>query len=143
MPELPSAKYYVFHLVRHNARLFAQTADEEAASQTETNDFFLSWQPHVRQILGAHAYGMTPEWDWMGVFGVNEISDWEAFREEYARRFPGRTERSLSLAGVSHEEFVRATDRIEHYQRLRKLGVYPGGSERPRSRSDFLISAKA
>lgn len=122
-------KYYVFHMVKHLPEYFAQTPEVEAASQKQINDFFLSWHPRVRQIIGAHAMNMAGEWDWMGVFGVDELSDWEAFREEYRRRFPGRTEKSLSLLGVSHEEFVRATARIQHYQQLRALGSYPGGAE--------------
>lgn len=123
------SKYYVFHLVRHAPGFFAQTPEEEAESQREINAFVLSWSPRVRQIVGAHAMGMAQEWDWMGVFAVDEPSDWEAFREEYRRRFPGRTEKNLSMIGVGHEEFVRATGTVDHYEKLRELGVFPGGAE--------------
>jgi hypothetical protein len=122
-------KYYIFHLVKHTPVLFNSSPEEEAASQRTVNEFFRSWYPRVCQILGAHALGLTADWDWMGVFAVDEVSDWEAFREEYSRRFPGRTERSLSLTGVSHEEFVRATSGVDHYKKLRAMGVFPGGSE--------------
>lgn len=123
-------KYLVFQLVRHTSEYYEQSPAEEAASQTRINEFFLSWHPRVRQILGAHAMNMAGEWDWLGVFTCEELSDWEAFREEYRRRFPGRTEKSLSLPGVSHQEFVRATDDIAHYRELRRLGVYPGTAEK-------------
>lgn len=122
-------KYYVFQLVRHSPAFFAQTPEEEARSQAEINDFFHSWYPRVRQMIGAHSMNMAGDWDWMGVFGVEELSDWEAFREEYRRRFPGRTEKNLSLPGVSHAEFVRATASVSHYQALRALGSFPGGAE--------------
>ncbi len=123
-------KYLVFQLVRHTSEYYAQTAQQEAESQGKINAFFQSWYPRVQQILGAHAMNMTSEWDWMGVFTCNELSDWEAFREEYRRRFPDRTEKSLSLPGVSHEEFLRATSDIQHYKELRELGAFPGEAER-------------
>ncbi len=122
-------KYLIFHLVRHTASFYAQTPAEEAQTQEAINEFFLSWNPRVRQILGAHAMNMAGEWDWMGVFTTDELSDWEAFREEYRRRFPGRTEKSLSLPGVSHAEFTRATENVPHYKALRELGAYPGAIE--------------
>lgn len=122
-------KYYIFHLVRHTPALYAQSPEEEAQTQKEVNEFIKSWYPRVRQVLGAHANGLAEEWDWLGVFGTDELSDWEAFREEYIRRFPGRTEESLSIPGVSHEEFVRATADIAHYKKLRELGAFPGDSE--------------
>jgi hypothetical protein len=125
-----NAKYYIFHLVRHNNTLFSSTPKEEAQTQTQVNAFFRSWHPRVRQLLGGHALGLAGEWDWMGVFGVDELSDWEAFREEYNRRFTGRTEKSLSLPAVSHQEFIRATGEIGHYKELRgTYGMFPGGSE--------------
>lgn len=124
-----TSKYYIFHFVRHAAAFYAQSPEEEASSQREINDFILSWSPRVQQVLGAHAMGMAQDWDWMGVFAVDELSSWEAFREEYRRRFPGRTEKNLSLFGVGHDEFVRATGEIPHYQQLRELGVFPGGAE--------------
>lgn len=124
-------KYLVFHLVRHSEDFYSQNAEEEAKSQAVVNDFFRSWHPRVRQMIGAHAMNMAGEWDWMGVFSCDELSDWEAFREDYKRRFPGRTEKSLSLLGVSHKEFQRATDQIPHYKALRELGLFPGMSEIP------------
>lgn len=123
-------KYLVFQLVRHTAEYYEQTPREEAESQKKINDFFLSWYPRVQQILGAHAMNMAGEWDWLGVFTCDELSDWEAFREEYRRLFPSRTEKSLSLPGVSHQEFLRATSGIEHYKQLRKLGAFPGEAEK-------------
>ena len=123
-------RYLIFHLVRHTDALYAQTPEEEARSQREVNEFILSWYPRVQQFAGAHAMGMVEGWDWMGLFGADELGDWEAFHEDYRRRFPGRTERSLALPGISHEEFVRATDHMPHYKALRKMGVYPGGAER-------------
>lgn len=123
-------KYLIFHLVRHTSSFYAQTPQEEAESQTLINDFFISWSPRVRQILGSHAMNLAGEWDWMGVFTVDELSDWEAFREEYRRLFPGRTEKSLSLPGVSHEEFARATANVPHYKALRELGAHPGAVEK-------------
>jgi hypothetical protein len=129
MQNLLHSKYLVFHLVKHTAQFYNQSAEEEAASQQEINTFFHEWHPRVRQILGGHALGLAGEWDWIGVFAVDELSDWEALREEYKRRFPGRTEKFLSLPAVSHEEFTRATDSIAHYKKLRALGVYPGGAE--------------
>ena len=126
----PGSKYLIFHLVRHSKGFYAQSAETEAQTQVEVNEFFRSWSPRVRQILGAHAMGLVANWDWIGVFAVDELSDWEAMREEYNRRFPGRTEESLSLPGVTHGEFQRATDRVEHYQKLRTLGVFPGGAEK-------------
>jgi hypothetical protein len=129
-------KYLIFHLVRHSSLFYAQTPEEENTSQEAINEFFLSWSPRVRQIIGAHAMNMAGDWDWMGVFTANELSDWEAFREEYRRRFPGRTEKSLSLLGVSHEEFTRATENIPHYQALRALGSYPGAVEKEYSREE-------
>ena len=123
------SKYYIFHLVRHTPALYAQNPEEEAKSQKEINDFIRGWHPRVRQVLGAHANGLAEEWDWLGVFGADELSDWEAFREEYIRLFPGRTEKSVSIPGVSHEEFVRATSTIPHYKQLRALGAFPGGAE--------------
>lgn len=128
-------KYYVFHLVRHAADYYAQSPEEEARTQAEINDFFKSWYPRLEQLIGAHAMNMAGEWDWMGVFGVDELSDWEAFREEYRRLFPGRTEKNLSLLGASHEEFTRATATIPHYVALRALGAFPGGAELPDSPS--------
>lgn len=124
-------RYLVFHLVRHSEAFYAQSPQEEAESQRQVNDFILSWHPRVRQVMGAHALGLAGEWDWMGVFAVDELSDWEAFREEYRRRFQGRTERSLSLPGVAHAEFVRATAHVDHYRALRALGAFPGGAELP------------
>jgi|GEM_PF-10893 len=128
-PQTGEPKYLIFHLVRHTESFYAQTPDEESKSQIEVNDFIRSWYPKVRQMIGAHAMGMAGEWDWMGVFGVSELSDWEAFREEYKRRFPGRTEKNLSMPGVGHQEFVRATDHVEHYRLLREMGVFPGQAE--------------
>jgi hypothetical protein len=122
-------KYLIFHLVRHSAVFYAQTPEEEAESQKAINEFFLSWYPRVKQIIGSHAMNMAGDWDWMGVFSVDELSDWEAFREEYRRRFPARAEKSLSLPGVSHVEFTRATQDIKHYRALRALNVYPGEAE--------------
>ena len=122
-------KYYIFQLVRHSAAYYAQTPEEEAESQEAINAFFRSWHPRVEQLLGAHAMNLAGDWDWLGVFGADELSDWEAFREEYRRKFPGRTEKALSLPGVSHEEFTRATADVQHYVRLRELGQYPGGAE--------------
>jgi len=122
-------KYYVVHLVKHAPLFYQQSAEEEAKSQTEINEFFLSWSPRVQQVLGIHALGLAGEWDWMGVFAMDELSDWEAFREDYKRRYTGRIEKYLSLPGVSHSEFVRATDPILHYKTLRRLGVYPGQGE--------------
>jgi hypothetical protein len=122
-------KYVICQMVRHTDEYYAQTPQEEAASQKRINDFFLSWSPRVQQILGVHAMNMTSDWDWFGIFTCNELSDWEAFREEYRRLFPGRTEKSLSLPGVSHQEFMRATAGIEHYRKLRELGAYPGQAE--------------
>jgi hypothetical protein len=130
MQELANSKYLVFHLVKHTAQFYAQTPEEEARSQEEINAFFHAWYPRVRQILGGHALGLSGEWDWIGVFAVDELSDWEALREDYKRRFPGRTEKFLSLPAVSHKEFTRATDSISHYKKLRALGVYPGGAEK-------------
>lgn len=128
-PQSREPKYLIFHLVRHTEGFYSQDPEEESKSQIEVNDFIKSWYPRVKQMIGAHAMGMAGEWDWMGVFGVDELSDWEAFREEYKRRFPGRTEKNLSMPGVSHTEFVRATDQIEHYRALRKMGVFPGQAE--------------
>ncbi len=125
-----SSKYLVFHFVCHTSQHFAQTPEEEAKSQEAINAFLHSWYPNVQLIIAAHGLNLAGEWDWMGVFAVDELSDWEALREEYMRRFPGRTEKNLSLVGVSHEEFIRATDRVAHYQALRALGVYPGGGEK-------------
>jgi hypothetical protein len=126
------SKYLVFHLVRHSAAFYGATPEEEAASQEAINEYILSHGPRIRQILGAHAMGLAGEWDWMGVFAVEELSEWEAMREEYRRRFPGRIERSLSLPGVGHDEFQRATEGIQHYQALRRFGSFPGGAEKER-----------
>lgn len=122
-------KYYIFHLVKHTQSFYDQTPEEESKSQTEINEYFRSWYPRVKQVIGAHAMGLAGEWDWMGVFAVDELSDWEACREEYKRSFAGRTEKFLSLPGVSHEEFTRATAQVGHYVRLRELGSYPGEAE--------------
>jgi len=122
-------KYYVFQLVRHSAGFFAHSPEEEMQSQTAINEFFLTWYPKVKQIIGAHAMNFAGEWDWLGVFAVEELSDWEAFREEYRRLFPGRVEKALSLPGVSHKEFMRATAGVAHYQALREMGCLPGGAE--------------
>lgn len=122
-------KYLIFHLVKHNDAFFAQTAEEEAESQQAINNFFKSWYPKVKQTIGSHTMNLAGEWDWMGVFTVDELSDWEAFREEYKRLFPGRVVNSLSLPGVSHKEFERATKDIPHYKRLRELGQFPGEAE--------------
>lgn len=124
------SKYYIFHLVRHTPAFYAQAPQDEAKTQREVNDFILSWRPRIRQLIGAHAMGLAGDWDWLGVFGVDEPADWEAFREEYVRRFPGRTERSLSLLGSSHSQFRQATEAIDHYKQLRELGAFPGGAER-------------
>lgn len=126
-------KYIVFHLVKHTESFYSQSVEEESKSQRAVNDFISSWHPRVRQYLGAHALQMAGEWDWLGIFTMDELSDWEAFREEYKRRFRGRVEKSLSLPGVSHDEFIRATSGIEHYKRLREDGVYPGGAEKDRA----------
>ena len=124
------SKYWVFHLVRHSSKVSAQSPEEEAESQKDVNEWILSWSPRVQQIIGSHiTMGLAGEWDWMGVTGVDHLADWEAFREEYTRRYPGRTERSLSLPGVGHAEFKRATDQVTHYKRLRELGAFPGGAE--------------
>ena len=122
-------KYLIFHLVKHNDAFYAQTPEEEAKSQEAINNFFKDWYPKVKQTIGSHTMNMAGEWDWMGVFSVNELSDWEAFREDYKRRFPGRVTKSLSMPGVSHTEFARATKDIPHYVKLRQLGQYPGEAE--------------
>lgn len=127
---MKTKKYLIFQLVRHTDEYYSQTPAEEANSQHRLNEFFKSWYPRVEQILGSHAMNMSGEWDWMGVFTCDELSDWEAFREEYRRKFPGRTEKSMSLPGVSHAEFQRATEGIDHYIELRKLGAYPGDAEK-------------
>ena len=112
------SKYYVYHLVNHTNELYKQSPDEEAKSQQKVNEFILSWQPEVKLVLGTHCLNLSPDWDWVGVFAVDELSDWEAFREEYKRRFSGRIGKSLSIPTVSHEEFHRATSRIQHYKKL-------------------------
>lgn len=123
------SKYYIVHLVSHTDEFFRQSAEEEVESQKEVNDFILSWQPEVKLILGGHCLNLSPDWDWFGIFAVDELSDWEAFREEYKRRFYGRIKRNLSIPAVSHEEFHRATSRIEHYKKMRKEGIYAGAAE--------------
>jgi hypothetical protein len=124
------SKYWIFHLVKHTAAFYAQSPEEEARSQKEVNDWILAWSPRVRQVIGAHAMGLAGEWDWMGVFAVEEVSAWEAFREAYYRQFPGRTEKSLSFPGVGHKEFQSATANVAHYIKLRELGAFPGGAEK-------------
>jgi hypothetical protein len=128
------SKYLVFHLVRHSDDFYAQTAEQESQSQAAINAFVLSWAPRVRLVLGSHAVTMAGEWDYMCVFTMDELSDWEAMREEYRRRFHSRTTKSLSLPGVAHDEFIRATAEIPHYIELRKLGSYPGEAEAERAR---------
>jgi hypothetical protein len=123
------SKYLVFHMVRHSDDFYAQTPEQEAQSQEAINRFVLSWAPKVRMVLGSHAVTMAGEWDYMCVFTMDELSDWEAMREEYRRRFQSRTTVSLSLPGVAHEEFVRATAEVPHYVQLRRLGCYPGEAE--------------
>ena len=122
-------KYYIFHLVCHSDEFFRQSPDEEVKSQKEIDEFILSWKPEVKLIMGAHCLNLNPDWDWIGVFAVDELSDWEAFREEYKRRFFGRIKKNLSIPAVSHKEFHRATERIEHYQKLRQKGLYAGSAE--------------
>lgn len=122
-------RYLIFHLVRHTNSFYEMSPEEEAASQKEVNEFILSWAPEVRLILGAHALGLTADWDWLGVFAVTDLSIWEAMREEYRRKFRGRIAASLSLPGVSHSMFTEATASVEHYKRLRELGVAAGGAE--------------
>ncbi|MGB7158945.1 MAG: hypothetical protein WBD40_12810 [Tepidisphaeraceae bacterium] len=124
-----SDRYLIVHLVRHSPEFYALSPEEEASSQHTINAFILSWAPKVRLIIGAHALGMTGDWDWMGVFAVDELADWEAMREEYRRRFPHRVEASLSLPGVAHALFRHATENVEHYRILRELGAFPGGAE--------------
>ena len=122
-------RYLIFHLVRHSEAFYALSPEEEAESQHAVNAFIRSWAPAVRLVLGGHALGLAAGWDWMGVFAAEELSDWEAMREEYRRRFRGRIQESLSLPAVSHELFRIATEPIEHYRQLRDLGAHPGGAE--------------
>lgn len=127
------SKYLVFHLVRHSEDFYSQSPAQETESQRAINDFVLSWSPRVRMVLGSHAVNMAGDWDYMCVFTMDELSDWEAMREEYKRRFGARTTKSVSYPGVAHEEFVRATSECDHYIQLRKLGMYPGEAEKPKS----------
>lgn len=123
-------KYIIFHFVSHSDSFYSQTPEQEAESQQKLNNFFRSWRPRVKQLIGAHAMNMAGPWDWMGIFVTDELSDWEAFREEYRRRFPGRAANSMSYPGVSHTEFTRSTENVAHYKKLRELGQWPGMAEK-------------
>jgi hypothetical protein len=121
-------KYTVLVLVKHSEAHFSQSPSEEMKTQGEINAFINSWSPEIIQTGGYHCCGLS-DYDWFGTFETDEISYWEAFREDYHRRFHGRGIRRTEIIGVNHEEFVRATDRIEHYRTMRAQGVFPGMAE--------------
>ena len=129
MEQRYSYKYYVVHLAKHGRALFDQSAEEESASQVEMNTFIKRWHPKIEQVMGLHCMGLAGEWDWIGVFGMDDLSSWVGFREELTRTFPGHITAFLSLPGISHTEFVSATNDVPHYQKLRALGVLPGQAE--------------
>ncbi|MBS0031782.1 hypothetical protein ACTJJ0_32620 [Chitinophaga sp. 22321] len=122
-------KYGILILVKHSDLYFQQTPEEEAESQLAVNNFISSWQPRIVQTFGYHACGLG-EYDWFGLFEVDEIADWEAFREEYHRRFRGRTVKRDVVIGVSHPAFVEATKDIDHYKKLREMNILPGMAEK-------------
>jgi len=122
-------KYAVLVITKHSESFFAQTPEEEAASQHEVNQFIVSWRPKIIHKVGYHAVGFGGEYDYFTIFEMDELSDWEAFREEYYRRFQGRVAKHQVYIGVGHEEFVRATAHIGHWQELRRLGMMPGVSQ--------------
>ena len=119
-------KYLIFHMVAHTEEYYQQSPEEENESQRKINSFFEEWYPKIRQITAAHCMNMAGEWDWIGVFTTDEPSYWEAMREEYKRRFKGRTKKNISYLGVSHNEFIKATKDITHYKQLREFGMFPG-----------------
>lgn len=122
-------KYYIVHLVKHGRSLFDQDAKAEAESQKEMNKFIRSWHPKIEQVMALHCMGLAGEWDWIGIFGSDELADWVGFREALTRQFPGHIDKFLSLPAISHDAFVEATDAVDHYKELRAIGVYPGGAE--------------
>lgn len=129
MSEKYKYKYYVVQLAKHTKQHFLQTPEEEAKSQQEMNDFIQSWAPHIEQVMGLHCFGIGGEWDWIGVFGMDDFSYWVGFREALVRRFPYHVEKFISVPGVSHDAFVVGTQPSEHYRALRDLGSMPGLAE--------------
>lgn len=125
-------KYVVFHLVRHTRSVHVATAEHETETPADVEAFHRAWEDRVLLAFEARAMGLAGEWDRMAVYGMEELSAWEAMQEEHRRRYGHRVEKSISFPGVSHSEFVRATERVEHYRTLRALGAFPGGGE-----SDF------
>jgi len=138
MAEKYKYRNYVIQLAKHTKSHFAQTPEEEAKMQEEMNTFIKSWSPKIEQVMGLHCFGIGGEWDWIGVFGMDDFAHWVGFRETLARRFPDHVEKFVSIPGVSHDAFVDGTELSEHYQALRALGSLPGLAEK-----DFVPGARS
>jgi len=121
--------YYIIHLVKHGRGHFGQTPAQEAENQTKMNDFIKTWAPELEQVMAFHCMGLASDWDWIGIFGVTDLSVWVGFRETLTRLFPGHIEKFLSLPSVSHDLFTKGTQKSSYYQKLRALGSFPGGAE--------------
>lgn len=121
--------FYIVHHVKHGATHFRQTAQEEHVSQQRMNDFIKSWAPNLEQVMGLHCFGLAGEWDWIGIFGVADMSYWVGFREAISREFPGHIEKYVSYPTISHDAFVTGTEPSAHFGALRGLGSLPGMAE--------------
>jgi hypothetical protein len=122
-------RFYVVHMVKHAQSQFVQSPTEEAATQRAINAFILSWSPKVEQVTAFHCMGLSGDWDWIGIFGMNDLADWVAFREDLIRSQNHHIEKFVSMPAISHEAFRTATASVAHYQALHADGVLPGQAE--------------
>ena len=113
-------KIGIVGLMKYNKEFFALSPEEFAEFDRGWTEILQKWEKKVKTVHRYHAVGMG-KFDFIEVWEVTDIRDWEACIEEWIRYWGKYVEHYEVYIGINEPSFEEATKDIPYYKEYAKL----------------------